>query len=200
MRPEPSEISRSVSVRAGQLTTAVQLGVRTGSTETAGVELGGSINWLHPETGFSSVANARLLLAGGDQKEWGMSGRLRYAPATDGAGLTMALEPSIGTTGRRLNDLGALVDADLVLNSDGPSAAPAVRLQGELGYGFPAWSGLITPYSDFSMAESGGGTIGMGLRYPRLPSGLAIDLRAAQAASTTDTTDHSIGLVGRIAL
>ena len=192
-----SEISRTVSTGAAQFTTAVELGVRVGSTETAGVELGGRINWLHPESGFSSVANARVLLAGGNRKEWGIGGRLRYAPSTrEGSGLNMALEPSFGTTSRRIQDLWSLGEPQLAVSTN----APAARLQGELGYGFPAWSGLVTPYADFSIAEGGGRTIGTGLRYTRLPSSLAIDLRAAQETSTTGATDHSIGLVGRIEL
>ena len=195
-----STISRTVSMGSEQLTTGVDLGVRIRSGETAGLEVGGNLGWHNPDNGLATTARARVLMAGGDQSEWGISGRLNYAPGTRGEGFAMALEPSIGSTGSRLNDLWTLGGADLVLDSDGLDAAPEVRLQGELGYGFPAWSGLITPYSSFSIAEGGGRTIGMGMRYRRSPSGLAIDLRASQETSNTGTTDQGIGLKGRIDL
>ena len=85
------ELSRTAFMEAGQLSTAVELGVRMRSNEAAGMEVGGRIHWLHPETGFSSEANGRVLLAGGDQQEWGIGGSLRYEPSTDGAGLVVKL-------------------------------------------------------------------------------------------------------------
>ena len=190
------ELSRAVSIPSGELTTAVELGVRLRSTEAAGLEVDGSLDWHNPAAGLSTTAHARVLLAGGDQKEWGVSGRLNYAPGIDGKGLTIALQPSIGLTNSRLADLWSLENAELAVSPNEPEA----RLKGELGYGFPAWSGLMTPYSDFSISEGGSHTIGMGMRYSRWSSGLEMDLQVEQRTSTTNTTDWSIGLEGRIEL
>ena len=191
-----SALSRTVPTGAGQLTTAVELGVRLRSGEAAGLELAGNLDWHNPDKGLSTTAHARVLLAGGDQREWGVSGRLNFDPGTEGEGLTMALEPSIGATSSRLQDLWSLAEPELAVSS----AVPKARFQGELGYGFSAWSGLVTPYSEFSITEGGSQTIGLGLRYSRWSSGLEMDLRVEQEGSATGATERSIGLEGRMEL
>ena len=45
------EFSRTTFMEAGHLSTAVELGVRMRSTEAAGMEVGGRINWFHPVLG-----------------------------------------------------------------------------------------------------------------------------------------------------
>ena len=182
------EFSRTAFMEAGQFTTAVELGLKMRSDEAAGVELGGSVEWLYPETGFSSKANARVLLAGEDQQEWGIGGWLRYDPSTKG-GLTIALEPSFGVTRDRLHDLWSLEDAELAVSTD----QPAGRLKVELGYGFLAAGGLITPYTDFFLAEAGSRSVGMGLRYTS-SSALEMDLKAEHQISGSGHPEGRVGL------
>ena len=190
-----TEASRRFSMEAGVLTTAVELGLRLRSEEAAGVELGGSLNWLHERTGLSTTAHGRVLLAGGDQKEWGVGGRLRYRPRNSGEGLNIVLEPSIGETGSRLADLWSIDGSDLAFSSDEPEA----QLRGEMSYGVLYGAGVLTPYSALSLSEGGSSTVGLGLRY-RLPSSLELDLRGEQERSANGTTDYRIGLQLQTAL
>ena len=108
----------------------------------------------------------------------------------------MLLEPSIGSTSSRLQDLWSLGEPELAVSS----AAPKARFQGEVGYGFSAWSGLVMPYSDFSITEGGSQAIGLGLRFSHWSSGLEMDLRVEQEGSATGATERSIGLEGRMEL
>ena len=185
-----TEASRRFPMEAGVLTTAVELGLRLRSEEAAGVELGGSLNWLHERTGVSTTAHGRVLLAGGDHKEWGVGGRLRYRPVDSGEGINLVLEPSIGETGSRLADLWSLDGSDLAFNSD----EPAAQLRGEMSYGVLYGAGMLTPYSALSLSQGGSSTIGLGLRY-RLPSSLELDLRGERECCTVNgRADHRIGL------
>ena len=184
------EFSRTAFMEAGQLTSSLELGLRMRSDEAAGMEVGGRINWLHPVSGLSSEANARVLLAGGDQQEWGIGGRLRYKPSSDGAGLVMELEPSFGVTSSRLTDLWSLENGDLAVSND----AAAGRLKAELGYGFSTDAALITPYSDFFVAGGGSQRLGMGLRYSRWSSDLEMELRAEHQSSGSGQPERRIGL------
>ena len=191
-----TEASRRFTMDAGVLTTAMELGLRLRSEEAAGVDLGGSLNWLHKRTGLSTTAHGRVLLAGGDQKEWGIGGRLRYQPRNSGEGVNIVLEPSIGATGSRLADLWSLDGSDLAFSNDEPEA----QLRGEMSYGVLYDAGVLTPYSNFSLSEGGSSTVGLGLRY-RLPSSLELDLRGEQeCCSANGRADHRIGLQLQTAL
>ena len=191
-----TEASRRFSMEAGALTTAVELGLRLRSEEAAGVELGGSLNWLHEQTGLSTTAHGRVLLAGGDHKEWGIGGRLRYRPRNSGEGLNIVLEPSIGETGSRLADLWSIDGSDLAFSSD----EPQTQLRGEMSYGVLYGAGVLTPYSSLSLCQGGSSTIGLGLRY-RLPSSIELDLRGEREyCPVNGRADHRIGLQLQTAL
>ena len=191
-----ASLSRSIPFTSGALTSAVELGLRMRSSDAAAVEIAGNINWQHPRSRFSSSATARALFAGGNQKEWGVSGSLNFSPGTDGSGFSFALSPSFGHNSSRLDDLWSLNNSDLAVGNNAPDAS----LKGELGYGLQAWDGILTPYSDFSLAGDGSRTIGTGIRYSRSSSDLELDLRAAQQSSASDNADWTIGLEARIGL
>ena len=185
-----TEAQRRFTMDDGVLTTAVELGLRLRSEEAAAMELGGRLTWLHEQTGLSTTAHGRVLLAGGeDHEEWGVGGRLRYQPGNRGEGLNAVLEPSFSDTGSRLADLWALDGSDLALRND---EAPEAQLRGELSYGIFRNAGILTPYSNLVLTE-GNSTIGLGLRY-LLPSSLQLDLRGEQQHANDGATDHRIGL------
>ena len=193
-----SSFSRSLSLPSAELISAVELGVRARSNEATGVELAGSIDWRNPRSGFSSSASARALIAGGDQKEWGISGNLNFSPGADGSGFSFVLEPSFGHNSSRIADLWSLNNADFAFDNNLPQA----HLKGEMGYGFQSGDGILSPYYDFSFADDGARTIGMGMRYNRSRpnSELDLDFRSAHETSTNNNPDWSIGIHARIGL
>ena len=209
-----AELSRSFSFESGLLNTALELGwnIRSANQDNldeqlqsvadkneGNAELALSVNWLNSDGRFSATADGRLLLGGGeDRKEWGVGGSLRFMPARDGEGLSLALEPSIGVTSTRLADLWFLTDhGDLAISNDLPGA----RLNAELGYGFRLGSlALITPYSEISFADGGSSTLGIGLRYSTSADGLQLNLKAGRQRSASGNTDHSVGLQLRTSL
>ena len=130
----------------------------------------------------ATTAHGRVLLAGGgDHKEWGIGGRLRYRPRSSGEGLNIVLEPSFGETGSRLADLWSIDSSDLAFNSSEPEA----QLRGEMSYGVLYDAGMLTPYSNLSLSQGGNSTVGLGLRY-RLPSNLELNLRGERECCTAN--------------
>ena len=210
-----AEVSRSFSFESGLLNTALEFGwsIRgadnndnldpllqriADKNEGGGTELALSVNWLNADARFSATADGRLLLGGGDRKEWGIGGNLRFMPDRDGEGLSLTVEPSIGNpTGTRLVDLWLTDHGDIATGKDMPGA----RLSTELGYGFRLDSlALITPYSEISLADGGSSTIGIGLRYSTSADDLHLDLKAGRRQSASGNTDHRVGLQLRTSL
>ena len=188
------EVSRSFSSDSGLLTAALDLGwssrsidnkedldqvsksIADRNDEGSGVELVGSLNWLDSEGSVSATGDARVLLGGGDRKEWGIGGNLRFTPARRGGeGLSLALQPSIGVTRTQLDDLWSLSDdVDLAMGNHLPGA----RLNAEVAYGFRLGEDvLLTPYTEVVLGQDAS-TYGAGLRYA-LKSSLDLDLKGS---------------------
>ena len=188
-----AEASRRFAVASGELTTAMELGLRLRSEEAAGVELGGRLHWQATSSGLGTSINGRLLLAGGDAREWGVGGNVSYGPGEDGEGLSVVLEPSVGETTSTLAGLWSLEDVEVALGGEVAREGKGAALRAEVAYGFPVGSGLVTPYSDISLTE-GGSSVGLGLRYD-LPAGVAMELKAEQeCCSSNGRVDHRVGL------
>ena len=184
------EASHSFAVDSGELTTAIELGLRLRSEESAGLEMGSHFSYQDMASGFSTTVRGRLLLAGdGPVSQWGVGGNISYGPGDDGEGLSIVLEPSIGNTSSTLADLWSLDDMQVSLAGEMPEAV----LRAELGYGFPTGSGLLTPYSAVRLSEGGGSTVGLGLRYG-LPAGMDVDLKGEQERSGNGRVNHRVGL------
>ena len=185
-----AEISRSVPLETGLLTAAVDLGwtIRSVShqdnqtdleqriaekNDGGGAELAGSLHWLSADGSVSATVEPRVLLGGGDHREWGMGGQLRFTPSRrDGEGLNLTLQPSFGVTDTRLEELWSLSgDGDPAINNDPPGA----RLEAELAYGFRHGNALLTPYTEMTWEETAS-TYRAGLRYGLNPF-LDLDLK-----------------------
>ena len=174
-----AEISRSFSVETGLLTAAVELGwsIRSVSgnddADGGGAELAGRLHWRNTDGSVSATVDTRVLLGGGDRREWGMGGQLRFTPSKrDGEGLSLTLQPSFGVTGTRLDELWSLSgDGELAINNHQPGA----RLDAQLAYGFPLGDALLTPYTEVAW-EDATSTYGAGLRYGLNPF-LELDLK-----------------------
>ena len=202
-----AEVSRSFSFESGLLNTALEFGwsIRgadnndnldpllqriADKNEGGGTELALSVNWLNADARFSATADGRLLLGGGDRKEWGIGGNLRFMPDRDGEGLSLTVEPSIGNpTGTRLVDLWLTDHGDIATGKDMPGA----RLSTELGYGFRLDSlALLTPYTRLDTTDHST-TYGAGIRY-QLDNSLDLDLSASRWNSASGNNDNRLFL------
>ena len=155
--------------------------------------------WSYPvtSTGHRRVtasrhfSSARMLLFGGERKEWGISGGLRYRPGADGDGLALALYPSIGESS---NSLGELFDKDFSFIDDvalTSNRSPlTARLQAQVAYGFRTGEHLLTPYIDTSLAATSS-SYSAGLRYA-LANGLDLDLNASHRQRSSATNENRL--------
>ncbi len=167
------EGSRAFQTGNGLLTPGLELGLRHdgGDAETGtGVELGGRISYANPETGLSLEANVRALVAHEDSgyEEWGASGALRLAPGERGRGLSFRLAPTYGAPGSSVEQLRSARDAG-GLASGGSEFDPESRLEGEIGYGLPAFGDRFTgtPNIGFGLADGGSREYRLGWRLAR---------------------------------
>ena len=154
------EGSRAFRMGDGVLTPGLELGLRHdgGDAETGtGVELGGRMSYADPGSGLSVEANVRALIAHEDSqyREWGASGAVRLAPGEHGRGLSFHLAPTWGAPGSGVDRLWSARDAR-GLAPGGGTFEPESRLEGELGYGLPAFGGAFTgtPNVGFALSDT----------------------------------------------
>jgi len=170
---------------AGVFTTDLELGLLMRSADESGAELAGSLHW-HGASGISAFGKGRVLLTGGHQKNWGISGGLRYAPTGGEEGLMVSLEPSLGSTNQQLlPNLWSESVADL-----GGAAELGAQFRAELAYGFTTAAGLLRPYTMYSISE-GSSTVDAGVRYS-LDGILDLDLRGSRRTSRGGTGESRV--------
>ena len=90
-----TELYHDFSMDSGVLNTALELGLLVSSADESVGELVGRLHW-QDGTGLSTSVQSRVLLGGGDRKEWGIGGALRYTTGGgdgQGEGLVVSLEP-----------------------------------------------------------------------------------------------------------
>ena len=186
----------------GVFTPGLELGVRHdgGDAETGtGVELGGRVSWTDPETGVSVEANVRTLVAHEDSgyEEWGASGAVRLDPGAAGRGLSLRLAPTWGSPSSGMDRLWSARDAR-ALAPDG-EFEPERRLEGELGYGLPAFGGGFTgtPYVGFGLSGGDARDYRIGWRLGLARSGPAtfdLGLEATRREAVGDAPEHGVRL------
>ena len=202
-----AEVSRSFTVESGLLTTALDLGwsIRSVSGQEdpddlqrriadkkdgGGAELAGSLNWRNVDGSVSATVDTRVLLGGGDRREWGMGGQLRFAPSRRaGEGPSLTLQPSFGMTDTRLDELWSLSgNSDPAIGND----LPGGRLDAQLAYGFRHGNALLTPYTELTWEEAAS-IYGAGLRYHRNAS-LELDLKGTHRNRANGNTENRFSL------
>ena len=186
------------------LTPVLELGVRHdgGDGETGvGVEIGGGLRYADAVAGLSSEVRVRGLAAHqGALDEWGVSGTVRYAPGASGRGVSFSVSSSLGAPGsgtERLWEQG-LGDDPLAVVEDDTATPSALRLESELGYGFPAMggAGVLTPYGGFTFSGEDTRRYRLGVRLERSPA-LSLELKSERSETATDT-DHGLFLKGTV--
>ena len=191
----------------GVLTPSLQVGTRYdgGAAETgAGVEVGGGLRYVHPESGLTLAANGELLLthqARGFQ-EWGVGGSIQVAPDAAGRGLSFSLNTSWGETSWGETFWGEAASGVEPLWSPGAEHAegvPTGRVDAELGYGLdtPGGRGLVTPYAGVTLAYRGiyvyrlGGRLSLGQAF-------SLVLEAERAEGAGATPEHGLRVSGTL--
>ena len=201
------EGSRSFETGGGVLTPGLELGLRHdgGDAETGtGVELGGRIAWSDPGSGLSVDASVRALVAREDSgyEEWGASGAVRLAPGDSGRGLSFSLARTWGAASSGVDRLWSARDARGFVPEGELEAAS--RLEGELGYGLPAFGGTFTgtPNVGFGLSEASR-EVRLGWRLaPAGPddSGFELSLDATRRENAGDDTRPEHGIMRRGAI
>ena len=175
----------------GLLEPSFELGWRhdggDGATGT-GVEVGGGVRYRNPAAGLILEGRGRALLTnGGGDGEWGVGGALTLGPGAAGRGLSFSLRPAWGETDggvARLWDHGA---SDAV--ADGQETE--MRVEARLGYGIPAFGGLLTPYGGFARQARGGRRYVLG---GSLQTGLPLDLNLEAELRRRHAEERHYGL------
>ena len=170
------------------LTPALEAGLRHDGGDLGsglGLEAGASLTWRNPRSGWLAELRARSLLAHEkDRDEWGISALVRVEPAADGRGLSLTFGPEYGHT-----DSGMERWFDYRLSPATANSATRddreSRLEAELGYGIgisrTGAMALLTPYTGFSLGQSGAETFRVGARY-RLGEGLSVGIEGRHQA------------------
>ena len=164
------ETSKGYSLAGGEMVQPhARVGMRRdgGDVETGlGMEVGGGLTFLDPETGLTISVHGRTLVTHeqSDYDEWGLGGSIRLNPRGGGRGLSLGVSPSWGSTASGLARLWAQGATGMTRNSYGYGLGGR-RLDAELGYGVDALAGrgVFTPYARLVVSEQPGpGHVGAG--------------------------------------
>ena len=186
------EADRQFPIHTGELTGSLSLGLRIKDDNTYGtgtaVEVGAGTTWQGERLALNG--QGRLLFGLGEQewREWGISGTVLYSPGSDGEGVMVSLEPSIGVTNSKQAELWSLTGSDLALGSGQEELEP--RLRAELAYGLRRGALLLTPYTELSITPSSN-IYGIGVRYD-LGSDVTLDLHGSHTAPLRGERDNSV--------
>ena len=164
------------------VTPALEAGLRHDGGDLGsglGLEAGASLTWRNPRAGWLAELRARSLVAHEkDRDEWGISALVRMEPAADGRGLSLTFGPEYGHTA---SGMESWFDYRPTLETANSAARDDMegRLEAELGYGIgvsrTGAMALLTPYTGFSLGQSGSETFRVGARY-RLGEGLSVGI------------------------
>ena len=169
------EGSRTLQVSPeSRLTPSVEVGVRLdgGDAETgAGMEMAGSLSYLHQPTGLSVEARGHWLAAhqAQDFRERGFGVTVRLDPGADGTGLSLQVSPAWGAqssgAGTMWNNQGMMGAGSAAGRGEELGWLPGWT-QGEVGYGMTTWGGrgLLTPFGRLDSQGPGSLRMGGGLR------------------------------------
>ena len=208
------EGSRPVALGEGgaTLTPTFELGLRLdgGDAETGmGADLGGGLAFSDPANGLVFESRARALVAheADGFREWGASLAASWdpRPSTD-RGLSVSLTQSWGASPSGGMDalLGRETLADLAANDEdgGDGFRASSRLEGELGYGLPAFGGAFTSTPNVGFGLSDGGARDWRLGW-RLTSAIAgdpgfeVSLDATRSEPVNDDAELEHGVMLR---
>ncbi len=196
------------------LTPSFELGIRRdgGDAETGlGADMGGGLAFADSRHGLVFEARARALVAHQAEgfREWGAGASFGWDPRPEsGRGLSLTLTQSWG--GTPSGGMDALLGRETLVGlapaegEDGSSGFHASRrLEGEIGYGWPAFGGAFTGTPNLGFGLSDGGArdwrIGWRLAPARASAGgfeVSLDATRSEPANDADPPVHGVMLRG----
>ena len=194
------------------VTPSFELGLRRdgGDAETGmGADMGGGVAFADPANGLVFESRARALVAheADGFREWGAALSFGWDPSPDtGRGLSMSLTQSWGASASGGMDallshetLAGLAPADGEDGSDGFHASR--RLEGEIGYGWPAFGGAFTGTPNLGFGLSDGGARDWRIGWRLAPAGaggpgfeMNLDATRSEPAGGEDPPVHGVTL------
>ncbi len=216
-----SEVGGQWTVGGALLRTRLELGGRFdgGDAETGiGAEAGGELGFTHRATGLSLDARGRTLLAHQAKgfRDWGASLALRLQPGRERGGPSLSVEPSWGNAASGAETMwqaqGGLGQQSMGRGSaagGAPGWTPD-RVAMEVGWGvrLPG-GGEVTPFGRWSCQGASGYRLNAGTRWTVLGEPgegqtrrlrVSVELFGEQVVGGVQSTERSIGLLGRIRL
>ena len=191
------EASWQVDLANGaRLTPGLEIGARHdgGDAETgAGIEVGGSLAWTDPASGFSMDLSARKLIAHDDDDfaEHGLAASFTFDPRPDSArGLSVSLRQDSGEATGGVDTL--FMPQALERQDTGSTATTA-----EAAYGLAALAGRFTiaPHARLRMDDaSRDTTLGLRLTPERGAPDLSLGLEATRREHGAAAPVHGVGL------
>ena len=173
----------------GTLSQSAEVGYRVdegdSDADTDGTEVGGSVDYHNPATGFSVSGKIRALVGNSDYQEWGVSGLIRLE--SDAQGLSFTLEPGYGDTAGSAGDLWQRKTP--YLETERQSYGASMKMH--LGYGL---HGGVMPYTELTSGEALR-SFRMGVKWQL---GKALDLNLFGEQYEADESDNSLQLEGKL--
>ena len=183
---------------------SVELGARYdgGDAETGlGAELGGGLRYTHPGWGLDVAAKGRYLLVHEDAafEQWSASLTARLQPPDgSGEGLSFALAPAWGSTASGVEALWGSEAGGLTNRVGQRTTAPGLvpdRVDVAVGYGVGLWDGrgLVTPFGEWGLTESGARRLRVGTRLAMRDTGLAVAVFGERRAQADAQQEYLVG-------
>ena len=126
----------------------------------AGMEVSSSLGFVGSR--LTARSTARMLLLGGERKEWGVGMLVQLLPRSDGSGLSFEMAPTWGET----TNIADRMWQEGLRNLSTGMGSNGSAMNAELGYGLVVREGrgLLTPFTAL-IWDSYAKTLQMGLRY-----------------------------------
>ncbi len=129
----------------------------------AGMEVSSSLGFVGSR--LTTRSTARMLLLGGERKEWGVGMLVQLSPRSDGSGLSFEVAPTLGQT----TNIADRMWKEGLRNLSTGMGNNGSAMNAELGYGLVVREGrgLLTPFTAV-IWDGYARTLQMGLRYRAL--------------------------------
>ena len=199
------EGSRPLRLEGGSvLTPAIEIGARHdgGDAETGyGADLGASLAWSYPKRGLKAKVQGRGLVAHQDSdfQERGFAGSLAWDPMpASELGPSFTLQETVGAAAT--GGMRALMQRDSPAGLATNEVRGGGRVEAELGYGLPVWSGRFAGIPSFRFGYADGGrTARLGYRLSPISAEgwqlkLAVEAMRRESANANRPTDHFVGM------
>ena len=205
------ELRRSLEQAEGALDTSLEVAARVDagdSEEGVGGEVGIGVGYTS-QLGLDIEARSRYLVAHSEEdfNEWGASVTVRYDTArAGGQGFTFELAPGWGDASSRTDSMWENTHALSGTGRPGMRSLGLGRLDLQMGYGLRAQAGLLTPFSELSLAGQASRRTRLGVRLdlpgeePGADAPVQLELSGEHVTSSGRAADQRVELTATLRL